>query len=84
MHVICNMHMACKNQDITCIHAPINLPIMWFMSSACHMQRLVMYFMCITCAYLYMHIADAHFFDFVPILNEMWEGLVTHFAHTYI
>ena len=49
MSYACNMHMTCKNQDIICIHAPINMPTIWFMSSTCHMQGIGTYFMHLTC-----------------------------------
>ena len=49
MSYACNMHMTCKNQDITCIHAPINIPTIWFMSSTWHMQGIATYFMHLTC-----------------------------------
>ena len=72
------MSYACKNQDITCIHIRINMPNIWFMSNACHMQA---YFMRITCAgcvhvcRLYMHITEALKFDFSPILQHLNERL---------
>ena len=37
MSYACNMHM-------TCIHVPINMPIIWFMPNACHMLGSGAYF----------------------------------------
>ena len=75
-----------QNQGITCIHVPINVPIIWFMSNACHMQgigTLHAYNMHMLCACLYMHITKALKFDFLPILQqiEVYNRLVTHCAH---
>ena len=49
-HVIRMQHAYdMQNQDITCIHAPINMPTIWLMSSTCHMQGIGTYFMHLTC-----------------------------------
>ena len=52
VHVICTEHAKIRTLHAYIIHMPINMPKIWFMSNACHMQGIGTYFVCITCVHV--------------------------------
>ena len=65
------VHVISWNMDITCMHMPINMPIIWFMSNACHMQGIETFHAYNMRACLYMHITEVLKLDFSPILQQI-------------